>query len=256
MKQFNVFMRKEFTELFRTGKAALLLIVYSIFGIMNPALAKLTPWMLSLMSESLADQGVVIGSMTVNALTAWTQYFKNMFMEYVLALALFCGIFSTEFQSGTLINILTKGLARWKTVAAKWVVMLACWSVCYWLTFGITFGYSAYFWSNANLSGLMFSVFCSYVLGIWLLSVELAFSAFFRSGIYALIGTGAIYTAAYALGVIPALSAWLPVRLDSSFSLLTGALASADFTVALCIAAILSVLNVALAIAAFQKKRL
>lgn len=256
MMQFNVFIRKEFIELFRTGKAAVLLIVYSIFGIMNPALAKLTPWMLSLMSESLADQGVVIGSIAVNALTAWTQYFKNMFMEYVLVLALFSGIFSAEFQSGTLINILTKGLPRWKTVAAKWTVMLVCWSVCYWLTFGITFGYSEYFWGNSSLSGLGLSVFCPYLLGIWILSLELVFASFFRSGVNAFLSTGAIYASVYALGGIPVFSAWLPVRLDSSFSLLTGALTPADFPVALIVAAVLSVANIALAIAVFQKKQL
>ena len=73
MKQLRLLLEKEFLELFRTKKALVLLIVFCIFGIMNPALAKLTPWMLSLMGDSLAEQGVTIGTIVVNALTAWTR---------------------------------------------------------------------------------------------------------------------------------------------------------------------------------------
>ena len=43
MKQLRLLLEKEFLELFRTKKALVLLIVFCIFGIMNPALAKLTP---------------------------------------------------------------------------------------------------------------------------------------------------------------------------------------------------------------------
>ncbi len=146
MKQIGTLLKKEFTELFRTGKATVLLIVFVIFGVMNPALAKLTPWMLSLMSSSLADAGITIGNITVDAMTAWTQYFKNLFMEYILVLALFCGTLTNECQSGTLVNLLAKGLPRWKVIATKFLSLLAVWSVCYWLTFAVTFGYSAYFW--------------------------------------------------------------------------------------------------------------
>ena len=84
MKQIVTLLKKESTELFRTGKATVLLIVFVIFGVMNPALAKLTPWMLNLMSSSLSDAGITIGNITVDAMTAWTQYFKNLFMEYIL----------------------------------------------------------------------------------------------------------------------------------------------------------------------------
>ncbi|MCE5189141.1 MAG: ABC transporter permease subunit [Eubacteriales bacterium] len=256
MKQFLVFTKKEFLELFRTGKATVLLIVFSIFGILNPALAKLTPWMLNLMSETLSDQGVTIGEIAVNALTAWTQYFKNLFMEYLLVLALFSGIFAAEYQSGTLVNILTKGLPRWKAVMSKWLSVFASWSVCYWLTFGITAGYSAYFWDNAAVSHLGFGAFCAYLLGVWLLSLELTFASRFQSGMYALICTGAVYAAVFALGFLPACSAWLPARLNDAFSLLTGDLLPSDFIRSLLITTVLSIANVFLSVAGFQRKQL
>ena len=89
MRQLLLLLRKELLELVRTKRAMVLLIVFGIFGIMNPALATLTPWMLSMMGESLAEQGITFGAITVDALTAWTQYFKNLMMEYILILAMF-----------------------------------------------------------------------------------------------------------------------------------------------------------------------
>jgi len=256
MRQLLTFTRNEFLALVRTGKITVLLIVFSIFGILNPALAKLTPWMLSLMSETLSDQGVTVGTIAVNALTAWTQYFKNLFMEYVLLLALFGGIFASEYQSGTLVNILTKGLPRWKVALSKWLVVFACWSVCSWLTFGITFGYSAYFWDNAIVSNLWLAAFCAYMLGIWLFSLELAFASAFSSGMNALLCTGAVYALLFALSLLPSCAPWLPVRLNDAFSLLTRALLPADFTRAILSAVVFSLVNLALCIAGFQKKQL
>lgn len=256
MKQLSALMQKEFTELFRTGKAAVLLVVFVIFGIMNPALAKLTPWMLNLMSQTLAEQGVTIGTVTVDAMTAWTQYFKNLFMEYVLVLALFCGTLTAECQSGALVPLLAKGLPRWKVVAAKFLVLLACWSVCYYLTFGVTFGYSAYFWDNSVVRHLGLAAFCSYFLGVWLLSLVLLFSAFLKSGISVLLATGVVYGASYALGTFPALAPYLPARLDAAFSLLGGGLAPGDFTASLAVTAALSALALVLAVFGFQRKQL
>ena len=141
-------------------------------------------------------------------------------------------------------------------IAAKFAVLLACWSVCYYLTFGVTLGYSAYFWDNSIAHHLGLAAFCPYLLGVWLLSLILLFSAFFNSGMYVLLATGAAYGVCYALAAFPALAPWLPVRLDAAFSLLGGALAPGDFAAAIAVAAVLSALNVFLAAAGFQKKQL
>ena len=65
MRQLSYLLRKEFLELVRTKRALVLLIVFGIFGMQNPALAKLTPWMISLMGDSLAKQGITFGAVTV-----------------------------------------------------------------------------------------------------------------------------------------------------------------------------------------------
>ena len=55
---FLPFLKKEWTELFRSGKLLLLLVIFTIFGILNPALAKLTPWLYETLSRSMAEQGI------------------------------------------------------------------------------------------------------------------------------------------------------------------------------------------------------
>ena len=256
MKQLRLLLKKEFLELFRTKKALVLLIVFGIFGIMNPALAKLTPWMVSLMGDSLAEQGVTIGTITVNALTAWTQYFKNLMMEYILILALFSGIFAQEYQSGTLINLLSKGVSREKAALSKLVAVLICWTTCYWLTFGITLGYTAYFWENALPNGIWLATFCAYLLGVWLLSLEMAFASSLSSGMYALLLTGGVYVVFFALGMLPALTRFLPPRLGDGLALLTGDMHPSDFLPALWISLALTLIQSALCVLGIRKKQL
>lgn len=157
MKQFLAFTKKEFLELTRTGKVYILLIIFAIFGIMNPAIAKLTPWMFEMLADTMKEQGIVINEVAVTAMTSWEQYYKNMSMEFIVLVVMFCGILTSEYQKGTLINMLTKGLPRWKVILSKSITLFASWSLCYWLAFGITYTYNAYFWNNSIANHVIFA---------------------------------------------------------------------------------------------------
>ena len=148
MSSFFAFLKKEVLESYRSGKLLLLGILFVAFGVMNPAIAKLTPWLLEVLSEELADSGMQITAASVDAITSWTQFFKNTPMALIVFVLLYGGSFTKEYGSGTLILLLTKGLARYKVLLAKTTLMLSLWTVGYWTCFGITFGYNAYFWNN------------------------------------------------------------------------------------------------------------
>ena len=51
MSGFTAFLKKEARESLRSGKLVILASLFLLFGIMNPAIAKLTPWMLEMMSS-------------------------------------------------------------------------------------------------------------------------------------------------------------------------------------------------------------
>ena len=114
MKSFYAFLKKEWLEILRSGKLTILLILFLLFGIMNPAIAKLTPWLLQAMSDSLEASGFLVTDVQVDAMTSWTQFLKNIPMALMAFVLLCSNLFSKEYQSGTLVLILTKGLARYK----------------------------------------------------------------------------------------------------------------------------------------------
>ena len=98
MKQFIAFFQKECLEVWRTGKFLILLLIFVVFGIMNPAIAKLTPWMMEQFATSLEESGLVVTEVIVNAMTSWTQFYKNIPMGLIVFLLMFSGILAIELQ--------------------------------------------------------------------------------------------------------------------------------------------------------------
>jgi ABC-2 type transport system permease protein len=256
MKQLAAFTKKEFMEMIRTGKAYILLIIFVIFGIMNPAIAKLTPWIYEMMADSLKEQGITIGNVVVTAMSSWEQYYKNMSMEFIVLVVMFCGILTSEYQKGTLINMLTKGLPRWKVILAKNVALLVGWSLCYWMCFGITCAYNAYFWDNSIAKHFVFAATGSYLFGIWLISLIMLCSAFLNSGSAVLLTTGGIYTVTYLLSMIPDVAHYLPTKLTSGMELLTSTARIQDYIGAIVTTVLLIALSSIATVAGFNRKSL
>jgi ABC-2 type transport system permease protein len=117
------FFKKEMMEQARSGKLLFLVILFVLFGIMNPAVAKLTPWLLEVMADSLAASGMTVTAVTVSALDSWMQFFKNIPMALIAFVLMQSSILTREYQSGTLILTLTKGLRRSHVVLAKTAVL-------------------------------------------------------------------------------------------------------------------------------------
>lgn len=78
MRKLIAFTKKEYMEQLRNGRLVVLCILFVLLGIMNPAIAKLTPWMYQIFADSLAENGIVVTAVPVNAMTSWTQFFKNI----------------------------------------------------------------------------------------------------------------------------------------------------------------------------------
>ena len=254
MKQFTAFIQKEFLEQLRSGKAMILGTVCCLFGIMNPATAKLLPWLLEILSEQLSENGMYITEIQVDALTSWTQFFKNMPVLLTVFIVLFSSILTAEYQKGTLINIVTKGMKRWKILIAKLLTMFVFWSAGYLVTFGITYGYNAYFWDNNIVLNLLFAVFGYYLTGLWLISVVLTASCVLRSSSGVILFTGAAFAVSYFLGLLPAFREYVPTSLFRSNDLLTGVIHSDECLAAIGITFFLTILNGFLSVLFFDKK--
>lgn len=256
MRAFVAFFKKEITESVRSGKLLILTILFAAFGIMNPAIAKLTPYLMELLSEEMGEIGMTVTSVEVDALTSWTQFFKNIPMALIAFVCIYGGIFAKEFESGTLVLMLTKGLARYKVALAKSSLLLIMWSAGYWLCFGITYGYNAYFWDNGIATGLMTAVFNWWLFGIFTVALMSLFSVVARGYSSVLLGTGAVVLASYLLSMIPKISKYLPTSLMNSAKLLVGTEDMGDYIYALAIAVALSVACIVASVPIFNKKQL
>lgn len=256
MRSFLAFTRKEFTYQLRSGKLMFLGILFVLFGIMNPAVAKLTPWLLEAMADSLAESGMTVTGVTITAMDSWVQFFKNIPIALIAFVLLEGGIFTTEYESGTLVLSLTKGLSRCKVILSKTVVLSLLWSFGYWLCFGVTYGYNAYFWDNSIAQNLWLSVICWWVFGLWVVSLAVLFSVLARSSGMVLVGTGGVVFLSYLLSIVPKLKEYTPTALTDGNSLIYGTAKPDAFTTPLLLAAATTILFVAVSIPLFSKKKL
>lgn len=256
MRQWKTFTKKEILEQFRTGRLLFFAIIFVLFGVMNPAIAKLTPWMMELMSEQLAETGMVVTAVEVDAMTSWTQFFKNMPFALIIFLILFSGILTTEYQKGTLINIVTKGMKRWKILFAKTAVAVALWSLGFFTSFGITYLYNDWFWDNGAAHNVPAAAACLYLLGVWLISLLVMASAFCNSSGTVMLIVGGAFLISYLLGLFPAVGEYVPTSLMDSAALLAGAKELWDYGAAVVVTVMLVVLQSVISVAVFNKKNL
>jgi len=256
MKSLLAFIKKEMLEQRRSGKLIILGILFVVLGIMSPAIAKLTPWLMEMMVDTLAGNGLVFTPVSVSAMDSWTQFFKNMPIGLIAFVLIESSIFTREYQTGTLVLSLTKGLERYKVVAAKTVVLAFLWTISYWLCAGITYGYTAFFWDNAIAQHLLFSLTCWWVFGLLAVALMVLFSAMAKSNTGVLAGTGSVVLGCYLLSFFARLKKIMPTMLMDGTSLIYGMAEPKAYTVPLIIAAVMIPVCIAVSVSVFNRKQL
>ena len=243
-------------EQLRSGRALMTLALFVLLGIMDPAVAKLTPWLLEIMADSLAESGMIVTDVTVSAMDSWVQFFKNMPIGLIAFVLLQGTVFTKEYSSGTLVLSLTKGLERFKIVVSKSGILCVLWSLSYWLCFGITYFYNSYFWDNSIAQNLMLSIVCWWLFGIFITALMTLFSTLTVSNTGVLLGTGATVLVSYLVGLLPKANKYLPTFLTDGNSLIYGMKDPEEYTAALTVTAIAAVICFAASIPIFNKKLL
>ena len=256
MRSLLAFMKKEYLETARIGKIIILILLFVLFGIMNPAIAKLTPWMMEMMSDAMAESGLIVTNIQVDAMTSWTQFFKNIPMALIAFVLIFSDIFTKEYKSGTLLLVLTKGLSRYKVVLAKTVLLLSLWTFGYGICFAITYGYNAYFWDNGIANNLFSSAAIWWLFGVWVICLIVLFSALLQNNTGVSMCTGGTVLLAYLLSMIPKVNVYLPTMLMDTNSFLIGAEGIDTYIKAIVVAAALCIVCVAVSIPVINKKQL
>jgi len=254
MKGYLAFLKKEIFEYVKTYKLLIMLMVFAIFGVANPLMAKLLPEILG----SLVTDGIVILIPDATAYDAWTQFFKNATqIGLIVMVILFSGVLASELSKGTLINLLTKGLSRTAVILSKYTSMVLLWTASIALCFGLTYGYTVYLFPADEVSNLLFSVFCLWLFGLFLLAVLLFSAALTKSSYGCLLITGVVVVICMLVNIIPAAHRYNPVSLAAdNMGLITNSIEVSSLYSTIFISFLLSLLFVSLSVFIFRKKQL
>jgi ABC-2 type transport system permease protein len=141
-------------------------------------------------------------------------------------------------------------------VATKALVLTALWSLGYWLCFGITYGYNAYFWDNSVAQNLLFSVLCWWLFGLWVIALLVLFSSLAKENTGVLLGTGGVVLICSLFSFIPKVQKFLPTQLTDGNSLIYGVTEIDKYVPALVIAGVMTLVCFAVSIPIFNKKQL
>ena len=254
MKAYIAFVQKELMENVRTYKLLIMLSVFLVFGMLGPLTAKLMPKLL----ETLITDGIQITIPEPTALDSWAQFFKNVSQMGILVVAiLFSGMMANEFSHGTLINILTKGLARSTVILSKFTVSALIWTISYGLCFLVSFVYTAYFWGDEGIAHLFLAVTGLWFFGVLLLAVMLLGGVIFKNSSGCLLFAGGFIVALFMFDIVPQFRKYNPLALASqNMSLISGKALPEDLTTAFAVSLALVLFSIVSAIGIFNKKQL
>ena len=254
MTGYLAFLKKELFEYTKTYKLFVMLMVFAVFGITNPLTAKLLPEILG----SLIPDSVVITLPEPTAYDAWTQFFKNATQIGLLVMViLFSSVLSSELSKGTLINLLTKGLSRTAVILSKYTCMILLWTTSIALCFGLTYGYTVYLFPKDETSNLLFSVFCLWLFGLFLMAALLFSATLTRSSYGCLLVTGIVVVICMILNIIPAVHRYNPISLSTdNMGLIMNSIKASALYSTIVITCLLSLIFVSLSIVVFQKKQI
>ncbi|MGX7131311.1 ABC transporter permease [Enterococcus songbeiensis] len=252
MKKCYFFTKKELLESWRTKRVLLLVIIFLIFGLMNPLLAKLTP---EIMKSAFGSTLVTIPEPT--SLDSWTQFYKNITqMGIYLVAVLFSGSVSREVASGSLVNLVTKGLDRWQIILSKYLVMLVQWIGALLLCFSVTAGYTHYYFPDNQSPHIFAGFFPLLLFGCFFVAVILFGSTLAKSSYEGLLFTIIVTALLYLLQLFDRFKAYNPISLISeNMAWLKGDTLN-DFCGSMILSVLFAGMFLSLSILVFNRKKL
>lgn len=255
MRNYWAFLKKEVLEYTRTYKLLIMLMVFAVFGITNPLVAKLLP---DILGSLMTDNSITMTLPEATAYDAWTQFFKNATqMGFIVMVILFSSALSSELSKGTLINMLTKGLSRTAVILSKYTCMVLVWTISFALCFGLTYAYTVYLFPTGETVSLLFSTFCLWLFGVFLLAVLLLSATLTKNNYGCLLITGAAAVVCMLVNIIPAAHKYNPISLATdNLGLITSSIEASSLYGTMVFSCLLSMLFVLLSVFVFRKKQL
>lgn len=212
MRGYSAFISKELKENMRNYKFFILGIVFATVGLLSPLSAKFLPELL----ENVMDENITIIVGEPTYVDSWLQFYSNISQIALVAFVLvFSSVMSKEYEKGTLVHMVTKGLPRLTIYGAKLSVLALSWTVLYWFSFLITLGYTAFYFPNGTTEGLLLSAGSFYLFGLLLISLLMVSGVLFKSTFAPLLVVGGSVALLFMGNIFPVIERWSPLQLST-----------------------------------------
>ena len=130
-------------------------------------------------------------------------------------------------------------------------------TLCYWVSYGAAYGYTAYLWDNTNLPSVAFAAFALWIAGFLYLSILMVGCVIFKQTFTSILFTGGIAALISLLGIIKPLAGFNPFILTTkNVDLISGMAAVSDFLIPALISIGISISGLLTAIWLFNRKQL
>lgn len=254
MNPFAVFAKKEISEIIKTYRWLIISLIAIALGFSCPIFAKLTPKLL----EDYVTGGITINVPEPTYNDSWYQYFKDCPLICLVSVLLcFVDSISGEVRSGSIINMLTKGVSRTVFYLSKYSVMVVIYAITLFLCFEACNIYTNVLFEDTAKVNFIVSYVAPLCFGILLLSLLFLFEVVFLNVIGSLGGVIAAYIALMLLGFCKQFEDYNPVLLFSNNSAVAfDADTPSGFAAKILVALIISTIATISGIIIFKKKQI
>ena len=254
MRIFLSLLKKEAIEGARTKKMISTFILFLLIGLISPLTAKLTPMIL----QSIATGNIDINVAPPSEIDSWTQFFKNISQIGMFGLAIILSTqMANEFQKGTLINLLSKGLPRYQVVLSKIFYNFILWFIAYFCSFILTYFYTKYFFGiSFPIRNILMAALLPFVFGLFLISLEILAGVISGNVIGTLILTSAGIVIQLILSIRDEIVKYMPIALIGKPVNLIKGIGYDDYYVPIITGSILLILCIVISIAVINKKQI
>ena len=254
MRIFLSLLKKEAIEGARTKKMISTFILFLLIGLISPLTAKLTPMIL----QSIATGNIDINVAPPSEIDSWTQFFKNISQIGMFGLAIILSTqMANEFQKGTLINLLSKGLPRYQVVLSKIFYNFILWFIAYFCSFILTYFYTKYFFGiSFPIRNILMAALLPFIFGLFLISLEILAGVISGNVIGTLILTTAGIVIQLILSIRDEILKYMPIALIGKPVNLIKGIGYDDYYVPIIAGSILLILCIVISIAVINKKQI
>lgn len=254
MRIFLSLLKKEAIEGARTKKMISTFILFLFIGVISPLTAKLTPMIL----QSIATGNIDINVAIPSEIDSWTQFFKNISQIGMFGLAIILSTqMANEFQKGTLINLLSKGLPRYQVVLSKIFYNFILWFIAYSCSFILTYFYTKYFFGiSFPIGNILMAALLPFIFGLFLISLEILAGVISGNVIGTLILTTAGIVIQLILSIRDEIVKYMPIALIGKPVNLIKGIGYDDYYVPIITGGILIIICIVISIAVINKKQI